>query len=604
MKFVNHSSRPIYIGAYRPDDRGYSLTLMALGLRLRIDGNGTSKEWTPPKGMKKVQVIAWDAAVGGSPLAGPRIQFVDATSYAEDSNGAYLYNHDGSPGAMDKIEHVFVLMLENRSFDNILGWLYADKDNRPPRNIPEADTPTFNGLVEKAYWNTKTAADHNDGSAERFYATKASSMTKPDPNPPEICPRFVEQMFGTDEPAAKDEPNMWGFVQAYAQLEDNEDLQGVMECHTEDHVPHLSKLAKDYAVCDHWFGPLPCETFPSRAFLQAGTSFGRLNNMDGKWNEGDYDQFPDVAPNFTAYAGKRTIFDVLEEQGVPYGLYTDSKTALFTQLGYQFFTIPQKLMRPFRVVDQHLARDLDPKKPTPLPWYIFIEPEFLLGANDQHPPQDVTRADDLIHKIYTIISQSPVWHKSALIITYDEHGGCFDHVPPPTAVAPDDSKAQFSVGKLDPFTRFGPRVPTVVVSPYVEAGTVFRSPGVPHDHTSILASLRDWIFGSRKVTAKEFLNSKRVEQAPTIWNVFTKAVASKPTALPRDRVVTYADNIDSQPATLEQLAYVAAARALEQLDVGDGHDEKELEEAYAKTVTEEMQRLMEESKDCTSLASA
>jgi phospholipase C len=119
------------------------------------------------------------------------------------------------------------------------------------------------------------------------------------------------------------------------------------------------------------------------------------------------------------------------------------------------------------------------------------------------------------------------------VITYDEHGGCYDHLAPPrTATAPDNSTPQFatSVGTLrgwfqltwNPFTQWGVRVPTVLVSPYIEEGTVFRAPpGVEYDHTSILATLRDWIF--RGGRTGPFLVSERVRLAPTLWPVLTRS---------------------------------------------------------------------------------
>jgi phospholipase C len=126
-----------------------------------------------------------------------------------------------------------------------------------------------------------------------------------------------------------------------------------------------------------------------------------------------------------------------------------------------------------------------------LPSYSFIEPRYYsdFGSleNDQHPPAVVTLGEQLIADVYNCLRSSKVWLKTLLIITYDEHGGCYDHVPPPTAVEPGAPKA----GQIFSFDRYGVRVPAVIVSPFVKQGTTFgQLSAVPYDHTSIIAMLR------------------------------------------------------------------------------------------------------------------
>ncbi len=220
--------------------------------------------------------IAFELGEGGfgSKLASAKVMFASGVSIASDANGTYVYNHLGEPTPIDKIDDVFVLVLENRSLDNLLGWLYAP-GNKPARNIPAAvGEPTFDGLVEGAYWNTPIAAEHDTApETDRIYAGKVvGSDRKPDPDPREACSSFVEQMFGTDSPPAGAVPNMWGFVQNYAGVSGNTDIPGIMELHT-GRGPVLSWLAKTYAVSDRWFGSLPCQTWPNRSFIHAGTSF-------------------------------------------------------------------------------------------------------------------------------------------------------------------------------------------------------------------------------------------------------------------------------------------------------------------------------------------
>jgi hypothetical protein len=331
------------------------------------------------------------------------------------------------------------------------------------------------GLKERGYWNTDPA-DKHDTAAEkdRVYVRRgAQSNTKPDPNPSEICGSFVEQMFGTPDPQAGQKPNMWGFLHNYKKHTNPSDPAGIMECYTPEQVPVLSQLAKSYAVCDRWFGSVPCETWPNRSFVHAGTSFGRLNNCDQPNTE-------DCIPNFSVYAGKRTIFDVLEEMGIRFGVYQDA-AAITPLASWQFWTLSQKMKRGggVKILDR-LPHDLKPISiwtgGVPAPQYIFIEPSYGIDNNDQHPPHNVLHGEELISKVYKTLRESPRWNRMLLIITYDEHGGCYDHVPPPPAVPPDNSSPQFHVGMINPFAIYGPRVPAVLVSPYIEPGTVFRAP--------------------------------------------------------------------------------------------------------------------------------
>lgn len=516
MDFINHSGRELWLGLYDAGERAYTFTLFTLGGRQRIlPGGRTAISLRLPE---RVQIVVWSAGFLGTALrAGRVLSSSHAVSFAEDADGLHIYAGERPPTTQQKIEHVFVLMMENRSFDHLLGWLYEGEGNRPPINIPAGDVPSYDGLTAQMYWNNPNAARHDDAQG-RIYAGKVpvGEFTWPNPNPPEICPRFVEGMFGTESPAAGAVPEMTGFIQAYAKVDGGAALpQSIMACYTPAHIPRLSGLAKQYAVCDRWFASIPCMTYPNRSFLHAGTSFGRLNNNNDKYSEGSFPADP--VPNVFAFAGQRTVFDEYDDLKVPYDLYTSSEAKL-TLLGLQFFTVPQKLARPFKHF-REMAQSLRDDGPRPLPQYIFIEPEYAVGANDQHPPLDVRIGDGFIGNVFDVIRNSPLWRKSALIVIFDEHGGCYDHVSPPTALRPDATPQQFPVGDLDPLRVFGPRVPAVVVSPLIKPGTVFRSTGMPHDHTSILSTLREMLFPFGNATPF-FASNPRIANAPTIWMLF------------------------------------------------------------------------------------
>jgi phospholipase C len=268
-------------------------------------------------------------------------------------------------------------------------------------------------------------------------------------------------------------------------------------------LPVLSALARSYAVSDAWFASVPSQTWPNRAFAHAGTSNGNVNNGGAIPDPFDWN-----VP---------TIFNVLESRGESWSVYTD--TTLVPSLTRSMFP---KLWDPW--LDAHFegfSGFVDACEKDRLPSYSFIEPSFLTEPNDMHPPHDTRAADAFLYAIWQAVSTSPGWAKTLLVITFDEHGGCFDHVLPPfNAATPDQASAPGQEGFR--FDRFGVRVPTVLVSPYIAAGTVFRSPtATPYDHTSILATLRDW-FG---IPAATMLPSARIASAPTLDGVLTLSQA-------------------------------------------------------------------------------
>jgi phospholipase C len=227
-------------------------------------------------------------------------------------------------------------------------------------------------------------------------------------------------------------------------------------------LPVLSGLASGFAVCDYWFGSAPTETLPNRAFVNAGTSQGHMDDKTTKY----------TCP---------TIFGLLSQNNVSWSIYGYDEPPL-TRLDFPDTTAAD---------DSHFGEFTDFQTAAAngtLPSYTFLEPSWEASGNSQHPNYNVALGEQLIHDVYYALRNGPAWNQTLLIITYDEHGGCYDHVPPPSgAVPPDDSVGEYGFD----FTRFGPRVPTVLVSPLIAAGTVFRvaAGGMPLDHTSILKTI-------------------------------------------------------------------------------------------------------------------
>ncbi len=241
-----------------------------------------------------------------------------------------------------------------------------------------------------------------------------------------------------------------------------------MHYFTSPQLPVMSQLALAFGVSDRWHAPAPCQTWPNRFFAHTGTANGYVNN----------------SPTHFPYL-METVFNRLEEDAkVPWRVY--------------FHDVPQSITLTrlwgdvgahFRYFNDDFTRDAAAGN---LPAYSFIEPRYFadpLGGkmpNDQHPPHNVAYGESLIAAVYNAVRGGPGWKKTLLIVTYDEHGGCYDHVLPPKAVPPGGQ----SPDGFD-FGRYGVRVPALLISPWIPAGSVVRPPGaIPFDHTSIIATLR------------------------------------------------------------------------------------------------------------------
>jgi phospholipase C len=410
------------------------------------------------------------------------------------------------------IEHFVVVMLENRSLDHMLGALYAD-GSRPAVVLPEGSTPAFDGL-RPDLWNPSNAGFFAGEPPQKVPAAiPAASSTVPDPDPQETFRNVNYQLFGPGTPQPAPRWPMQGFVVNYATTGSTTPAQ-IMQCHDPAQLPILATLARSYAASDAWFASVPSQTWPNRAFVHAGTSNGHVDNGEPPdpldWNV-------------------RTIYSVLDEVGASWAVYHD--TVLIPSLTRTMFPElwPAGRDANFRVFNDFLADCASNR----LPLYSFIEPSFVIDPNDDHPPHDLNAGEAFLRLVWEAVSASPGFAKTLLVITFDEHGGCYDHVLPPFGAAPPDA-ASTPGDQGFGFDRFGVRVPLVAVSPLIAAGTVFRSgTPVPYDHSSILATLREWL----QIPAAKMLPSRRIAAAPTLAPVLTLTtprtdVPMLPTKLP------------------------------------------------------------------------
>jgi len=414
------------------------------------------------------------------------------------------------------IKHVVVLMLENRSFDCMLGMLYQSNDR-------------FDGLTgtESNTWH-KPDGSHQDIPVTKAPVLDAKTVCIPDPDPGESFRDIHMQIHGlaADGTPNTGAPMMGGFVDNYMRQPATTppaDPYAVMHYFTPDQVPVISKLARAFGVSDRWHASAPCQTWPNRFFAHTGTANGYVDN----------------SPTHFPYE-MDTVFNRLSDVNQEWRIYFHDmpQTMTLANIWGDAFTSH------FLGLDDFIQAAADGT----LPAYSFIEPRYFAGLfgwaipNDEHPPHNVAYGEQLIAAVYNAVRGGPAWRQTLFVVTYDEHGGCFDHVVPPPATPPD-GKAPDGFD----FGYFGVRVPAVIISPYVPAGSIIRPPPpglTPFDHTSIIATLRK-LFGIKPLTARD-------DAAPNLVDVL-EAFGTRP-----DNDGPASITAPAAPPTPGQLARAAA----------------------------------------------
>lgn len=349
---------------------------------------------------------------------------------------------------IDKIKHVVVLMLENRSFDQMLGCMeevYPELDGVDIANNPYScpDFPDRTHKIAQANFPER----HLDPDPKHEHT---NVMRQVDP----AC-GFVED-----------------YVQAYPHaFVDFGEKAAVMGIYLRGSLPVLHTLAEHYAICDHWYSSVPGPTWPNRFFVHSGTSKGHVKMPNGVFDK-----------NWHLW-DQETLYDRLEEKSITWKIYHHG--------------MPQSLALVrlwehadnFRDMDQFFE---DAKgDPKTFPQYVFIEPCYSgPKQNDQHPPSDVMAGELLLAKIYNALrNNEDLWAETLFVFLYDEHGGFFDHVTDLPEAVPPDNYAHPNGFKFD---KLGLRVPALLISPWIDRGVVSSQ----FDHTSLLKYLTDkWGLG-------------------------------------------------------------------------------------------------------------
>ncbi len=419
---------------------------------------------------------------------------------------------------VSKIKHVFVLVLENRSFDHMLG-LSTGAVGREGRIVLGAGTDAQTGLPTIVDGPTDQTNVHNGVT----YPIRAGGPYVLPADPPHEYADIQLQLTSTgvvDKSGTYPPLTLGGYVDNYANEATAEqsaealaDLGAVMSCFTADQVPVLSTLAREFAVCDNWFSSMPGPTWPNRFFLHAATSGGLDRSPTG---------MEIVRSQLGGYHFENgSIYEALDRAGLDWRIYCGDPLPQVSALS----VMDLETMRTHYHGFDHFHEDLQDSGFSAA--YTFIEPNYgvlerPLGSfqcgNSQHPTDDVTRGDALIKQVYEAIRQSPLWESSLLLITYDEHGGFYDHVPPPAAVPPGDITDPKNNSNGFQFDLLGVRVPTVIVSPWIPSNLIDHT---EYDHTSLLSTV-ERIFGLGALTARDaaandflhLLSAERPRPAP------------------------------------------------------------------------------------------
>jgi phospholipase C len=353
------------------------------------------------------------------------------------------------------IDHIVVLMMENRSFDHYLGALKTDKGY--------ANRATIDGLTGDE-WNPA-----------------------PDGTPVEVF--RMENFTPDDLPHGWDESRVqWnagkndGFVKAHAGPSQNE----AMGYHDRSQIPLYYWFADNFTVCENWFASVMGPTWPNRFYLHAATSKGKKENTP----------FFMDAPE--------TIWDRLRERGLSFKNYAAGAATWYVG----GFLGKVSTLNPSASIEDFFNDAMMGK----LPSFSIVDPDYM--ASDDHPDHDILRGQAFVASVYRSLAASPLWPKTLLIITYDEHGGFFDHVSPPKTV--DDEAG---------FEQLGFRVPAFVIGATVKKGYVCKK---QLEHVSVAATVRTR-FGVRSL-------NKRMDAASDVSDCIdpqkVKAPAAPPSGIP------------------------------------------------------------------------
>ncbi len=428
-----------------------------------------------------------------------------------------------------KIKRFVVLMLENRSFDHLMGGLTAsdvrvagltgNEFNQKNPNLP-GDPPIRVRRASSFVMSFDPAHEFYDVQVQLYGPLKGT-----DPGLPPLANVPID-------PAP-----MSGFVANASQAVDfSGDEDFVMDYFQPDQMPVLSKLATEFALFNYWYSSLPGPTWPNRFFIHAATSAGLTDS-------------PSTAQIISGFSfANGTIYERVKDSGKRWCIYHDGlpQTAGVANLRSEFI---DPLTKSFRDIEKFF-QDISSGN---LADYNFIEPRYdtgnnYLDGNSMHPLNDIRKGEALVKRVYEALRNSPYWLDTMLIITFDEHGGFYDHQSPPGAIPPADGGPYANPNYTFRFDRLGVRVPAIVVTAYTPRGTVIgtdpNDASTTFDHSSVLATVEKQF--QLKALTKRDAAANTLEVA---LNSPSVRDADAPTVLPDPAP----DSAVSGPAVLSQI---------------------------------------------------
>ena len=409
------------------------------------------------------------------------VNFPDDKAYTAELRrpGTIQWSNNSTWTKLDRtaIKHLFVLMLENRSFDHMLGF----------SNITGTDAQT--GRPTKA--EALTGTESNVYESQTFPVTQAAQdrmQSGPDHQFNDVLIQLCGPAFDNKDPNGAPYPavNGTGYAAAYGITHGKAQAGQAMACFSRNELPIINALASEFVLCDHWFSAMAGPTEPNRMFVHAATS-GTWDDSPSSWQQteaelgGDDISFP-----------TGTIYDRLRAAHIPFRIYAGD---VFPNVG---------LLHGISIandIDDFGNFQADINSPNYDAAYTFIEPSYDALVNDfrngdsQHPLGSVRAGEQLIKQVYENIRQSPLWNSSMLIVIWDEHGGFYDHVLPPRAT-PTGFRGQ-THGFM--FDQLGPRVPALVISPRCPKNLIEHR---TLEHSAVLSTIEQ-LFGLQPLTVRD-----------------------------------------------------------------------------------------------------
>ena len=357
---------------------------------------------------------------------------------------------------LSSVKHLVVVMMENRSFDHILGY----------RSLPPFNRQ-LDGLSASADWLARFANQDGGRAFAPFLSTNPHGMPD-DFDPPHERPNVAANLGALQNGVYP----MGGFVSGIpADISSDPEIRKlVMGYFSAAQVPISHFFAENFAVCDRWFSALPAGTQPNRLMSMGGVSLIDVNH--------------DVLPQ------QDLVYDWLNRRGISWRVYHQ---------GIPFFTMMPNWLAEILANDHFrnftdLESDLMDTPPDELPRVIFIEPTYQdaphLGfSTDEHAPAGISNGQEFLMQTYNSVTNSlAFWKNTVMVVDYDEHGGFFDHVSPPMIPTPPPAGASYDQA----FVSLGVRTPAFVLSPFVQPGAVNHA---VLDHTSVLKFIGELFAG-------------------------------------------------------------------------------------------------------------